>query len=338
MAKVTINDIAKALDVTPSTVSRALTGNKRVSDRTKRLVEDKAIEMGYERNILASSLRKGSTDTVGMIVPLIDRQFFSSAISGAEAILNPAGYNLIIASSHERKEDEHRAITTLMRNQVAGIIISHSLETRSPEAFSDLLRAEIPIIQFDRIFDTMKGAYVSNDNFSGAYLATKHLIKNGYKRVGHLGGDINTNIYSERLAGYRAALNDANIPYDEDIVFLNCTTRDKGFYYMAKALEAHCDALYCAGDYSALGALEYARLNNIKIPEKFGVVGTANETFTEVITPALTSLEQNAFDMGNRAAQTFLDIKAGKIDTTGKPYAITVPMRLIIRESSLRNK
>ncbi len=338
MAKSTINDIAKALNITPSTVSRALSGNTRVSAHTRKLIEEKAAELGYERNLLASSLRKGTTDTVGMIVPRINRQFFSNAISGAEAILNPAGYNLIIVQSHERKDDERRAIQTLMRNQVAGIIISHSLETLTPDSFTDILEAGIPLVQFDRIFPSVKGAFVSNDNFSGAYLATKHLIKNGYKHIGHLGGDTQSNVYSDRLAGFRSALADADMQVDEKLIFTDCITRDKGFYYMAKALESNCDALYCAGDYAALGVIEYARHNNIRIPEDFGVVGTANETFAEVVTPALTTLEQNAFDMGNRAAQAFLNIKSSKVENGEKALAINVPMRLIIRESSIRQQ
>ena len=333
MAKPTINDIAKALGITPSTVSRALAGNTRVSATTRALIEKKAAEIGYERNMLASSLRKGVTDTVGMIVPRINRQFFSNVISGAEAILNPAGYNLIICQSHERREDEKRAIATLLRNQVAGVIVSHSLETVSPDSFKEITEAGLALVQFDRVFPDLESVKVSNDNFAGAYLATKHLIKSGYKRIGHLAGDTISNVYNDRMNGYRSALADAGLQIDESIIFNDSITRDKGFYNMAKALDHGCDALYCAGDYAALGVLEYARHNNINIPNDFGVVGTANENFAELLTPALTTLEQNAFDMGNRAAQAFLDIKAGKVT---QEASITVPMRLIVRDSSTK--
>lgn len=334
MPKPTINDIAKALNITPSTVSRALAGNTRVSAATRALIERKAAELGYERNVLASSLRKGVSDTIGMIVPRVNRQFFSNVISGAEAILNPAGYNLIICQSHERRDDENRAIATLMRNQVAGIIVSHSLETVSPENFREASENGLLLVQFDRVFHGLGGACVVNDNFAGAYLATKHLIKSGYQHIGHLGGDFASNVYGDRLNGYRSALSDAGISVDEDAIFDDSITRDKGFYNMAKALKQGCDALYCAGDFAALGVIEYARHNGINIPDDFGVVGTANENFAELLTPALTTLEQNAFDMGNRAAQAFLDIKAGK-----KPeeQSVIVPMRLIVRDSSVRN-
>ncbi len=333
MARPTINDIAKALNITPSTVSRALAGNTRVSAATRMLIEQKARELGYERNVLASSLRKGSTDTVGMIVPRVNRQFFSNIISGAEAILNPAGYNLIICQSHERREDERRAIMTLMRNQVSGIIISHSLETLTDETLKEVIDSGLALVQFDRVFDSLGGASVVNDNFSGAYVATKHLVKSGYKRIGHLGGDSQSNVYADRLNGYKAALADCGLEVDESIIFSDSITRDKGFYNMAQALEHQCDALYCAGDYAALGVLEYARHNNINIPLDFGVVGTANENFAELLTPSLTTLEQNAFIIGNRAAQAFLDIKNKKVDAEG---SFVVPMRLIVRDSSVR--
>ncbi len=330
--KPTINDIARALNVTPSTVSRALAGSVRVSQATRQLIERKAAELGYERNILASSLRRGSTDTVGMIVPRINRQFFSNIISGAEAVLNPAGYNLIICQTHERREDERRAVATLLRNQVAGILISHSLETTSGEAFEEIGEHDVVVVQFDRSLPEVPGVSVVNDNFTGAYQATKHLIKSGYRRIGHLAGDKQSNVYADRLEGYKTALTDEGIEVDEEIIFADSITRDKGFYNMAQALDRGCDALYCAGDYAALGVMEYARHNNINIPQDFGVVGTANENFAELLTPSLSTIEQNAFDMGNRAAQAFLDIKAKK---TLPESTIVIPTRLIVRESSI---
>ena len=334
MSKPTISDIARALNITPSTVSRALAGNPRVSPTTRALVERKAAELGYERNILASSLRKGTTDTVGLVVPRVNRLFFSNVISGAEAILNPAGYNLVISQSHERKDDERRAVQSLLRNQVAGIIISHSIETTDPADFASMLNSDgVAVVQFDRAFPGVGDVEVVNDNFTGAYVATKHLIDGGYSSIGHLGGDLNSNVYADRRAGYLAALTDAGITPDESLIFEDSTTRDKGFYNAAKALERGCNALYCAGDYAALGVIEYARNRGISIPDEFGVVGTANETFADVVSPALSTLEQNAFEIGSRAAKAFLDIKQGREVADRK---VVVPMRLIIRESSRR--
>lgn len=332
MSKPTISDIAKALNITPSTVSRALAGNPRVSDQTRALVIKKAEELGYERNVLASSLRKGSTDTVGLVVPRINRLFFSDVISGAEAILNPAGFNLIISQSHERRDDERRAVQALLRNQVAGIIISHSLETVDPKAFAQMFEgSDVTLVQFDRTFSGVGDMEVTNDNYTGAHNATKHLIDKGYKRIGHLGGDSSSNVYSERRKGFEDAMAEAGMSIEENLMFDDSITRDKGFYNAAKALERGCDALYCAGDYAALGVIEYARVKGVSIPNELGVVGTANETFADVVTPSLTTLEQNSFEMGSKAAQAFLDIRQGRDITDRK---ISIPMKLMVRDSS----
>ncbi len=330
----TIVDIARELNLHPSTVSRALTGQGRVGEATKDLVFKKAVELGYNCNQVASSLRKGITDTVGMVVPLINRLFFSNVISGAESVLNPAGYNLVVCQTHDRKEDETRVIRNLLRNQVAGMIVSHSLETTNPELLQTVASNGVALVQFDRAFEDLTGTCVVNDNFGGAYAATKHLLENGYTRIGHLGGEFNANVYADRLAGYKKALEEAGIEYDESIIFDHSISRDKGFYNMAKALEKKCDALYCAGDYAALGVMEYARHNNIRIPEDFGVVGTANEIFAELINPSLTSVEQNARDIGILAAEAFLSMREDKAPVKKK---IVVPMKLIVRDSAKRN-
>lgn len=332
MSKPTISDIAKALNITPSTVSRALAGNPRVSEQTRLLVMKKAEEIGYERNVLASSLRKGSTDTVGMVVPRINRQFFSNIISGAESILNPAGFNLIITQSHDRRDDEKRAVQALLRNQVAGIVISHSLETVDQDAFAQLFEgSDVVLVQFDRTFAGIGDMEVTNDNYTGAHNATKHLIERGYKRIGYLGGDTSSNVYIDRCKGFEDAMREAGMEVDETLIFEDSTTRDKGFYNAAKALERGADALYCAGDYAALGVIEYAKAKGVKVPEELGVVGTANEAFTDIVNPSLTTLEQNAFEMGSKVAQAFLDIKQGRDVPERK---ISIPLKLIVRDSS----
>lgn len=334
MSKPTISDIAHALNITPSTVSRALAGNTRVSAATRAAVVKKAEEIGYERNLLASSLRKGTTDTVGLVLPRVNRLFFSNVIAGVEAVLNPAGFNLIISQSHERRDDERRAVQTLLRNQVAGIIISHSLETVDSGAFQQMFNNDdVTVIQFDRSFPGLGDVEVVNDNYQGAKTATKHLIDGGYKHIGHLGGDLTSNVYAERRQGYLDAMREAGFAEDETLIFDDSISRDKGFYNAAKALERGCDALFCAGDYAALGVIEYARIRGISIPGDLGVVGTANETFADVVTPSLSTLEQNAFEMGSKSAQAFLDVRQGRALETRK---VNIPMRLIVRESSRR--
>ncbi len=326
---VTITDIARALGVTPSTVSRALSGSPRVKEETRRAVLQAAEEMGYERNVLASNLRRGRSDIVGIIVPRIYREFFSKVIGGAESILNAAGYSVLICQTHEKKDAEIRALRTLRKNQVAGVLMSHSFETDDPAPILEALGDDIPLVQFDRVFRSLPGAKVVNDNFEGAYAATRHLISNGYRRIGHFAGYKTCELFVERYLGYRKALEDCDMAYDEAIVFEDTIVRETGREAALRALELGCDAIYSAGAFSALGALEAIKEKGVRIPEDFGLVGTSNESFTEVTSPSLTTLDQHAYEIGQTAAKAFL---------FGSHATTVVSMELDIRESSSKNK
>lgn len=333
MKKITINDIAKALSVTPSTVSRALAGNTRVSLKTRNLVNEKAREMGYQPNVIAASLRKGKSDTVGMIVPRVNRHFFSNVISGVEEILNPAGYNLVICQSGENASKEEKAVETLLRNQVGGIILSLSVQTQSYDHLEEVVRRRIPLVQFDRINSNVPGAKVINDNYTGAYLATKHLLKAGYKRIAHFAGERKLKAYQERYEGYLKAMQEVNCNLEEGFIYENVITRQAGHESILQVLEEGVmDAVFCAGDYSALGALDGLKERGVLVPNDFGVVGFANEPFAELMYPSLSSVEQNAFEIGNRAAAAMIKSMEGEI----VEEEFLVPVRLIVRQSSKR--
>jgi len=324
---VTITDIARALGVTPSTVSRALSGSPRVKEETRRLILEAAREMGYEPNVLASNLRRGRSNIVGIIVPRIYREFFSNVIGGAESILNAAGYHVMICQTHEKKDAEIEALHALRKHQVACVMLSHAIETTDPLPIAEAL-GSIPLVQFDRVFRTLPGAKVVNDNFESAYAATRHLIANGYRRIGTLAGFTSCEAFVDRFRGYRKALEDSGLPFDESIVFPESIVRQTGYDACMKAVDAGCDALYSAGDFSALGAMDALRARGLSVPRDFGVVGTADETFASLMSPSLTSLSQHAYDMGRAAAKAFLF----------QSQATTViSMELHIRESSNRN-
>ena len=324
---VTITDIAKALGVTPSTVSRALAGSERVKEETRRAVEEMAESMGYERNVMASNLRRGRSDIVGIIVPRINREFFSNVIGGAESVLETAGYNTLICQTMEQLDHEVKALRALRNNRVAGVLMSHSIESADGSHIVEILGDEIPLVQFDRVFDDLPGAKVVSTNFDGSYKATKHLADNGYRKIGTVAGYLTAGIFTQRLAGYRKALEDSGMPYDDSIVFKDSIVRETGYNAALKALEAGCDALYCVGDFAALGAVEALKKKGVSIPRDFGIVGTANETFTSLISPSLSSLGQNPLEMGRRTALAFLE---------GMTETVSIPMVLHIRESSNR--
>ena len=207
------------------------------------------------------------------------------------------------------------------------MLMSHSIESADGSHIVEILGDEIPLVQFDRVFDDLPGAKVVSTNFDGSYKAAKHLADNGYRKIGTVAGYLTAGIFTQRLAGYRKALEDSGMPYDDSIVFKDSIVRETGYNAALKALEAGCDALYCVGDFAALGAVEALKKKGVSIPRDFGIVGTANETFTSLISPSLSSLGQNPLEMGRRTALAFLE---------GMTETVSIPMILHIRESSNR--
>ncbi len=333
MKKVTINDIAKKLGVTPSTISRALADNKRVSQATRDKVKRMAHEMGYQPNLMASSLRKGKSDLIGMIVPRINRHFFSNIISGVEEILNPAGYSLLIMQSHEKLESEIKAVHSLMRNRVGGIIISLSVETNRFEHLQGVVDANVPLVQFDRVCKDLKGPKIVNDNVTGAYLATKYLLHSGYKRIAHFSGNKMINVYGERIIGYKKAIAEELGEVDESLILEDTITRDSGLETIQKVIkEKEIDAVFCAGDYSAFGVFEGLKELEVEFPGKFGLVGFGNEPFAEMLHPSLSSIEQEGREIGRIAAQEMIDAINGDLHNIER----VVPVEFKERESSKR--
>lgn len=324
----TITDIANALGITPSTVSRALAGNPRVKEETRIAVEKMARKLGYERNVVAANLRKGKSHIVGIVVPRIHREFFSNVIGGAEAVLNQAGYNVLICQTMESLEAEIKALKTLRNYRVAGVLLSHAIVDTNSNHVKEILE-DTPLVQYDRVFADLPGAKIVGANCEGAFQATMHLIEQGYKRIGTIAGYMTSQAYVERLAGYRLALESAGMPFDSSIVYENAIVRETGYEAGLKAIEAGCDALYSAGAFSALGALDAAKEKGIRVPEDFGIVGTANEGFTALLTPSLSTLNQHPFEMGETAARAFLE---------GSRETQVIPMELIVRQSSKKKQ
>lgn len=324
----TITDIANALGITPSTVSRALAGNPRVKEETRIAVEKMAKMLGYERNVVAANLRKGQSHIVGIVVPRINREFFSNVIGGAERVLNQAGYNTLICQTLESFEAEIKALRTLKNYRVAGVLLSHAIDAINGKHVKEILE-DTPLVQFDRVFPDLPGAKIVGANCEGAFQATMHLIQTGYKRIGTIAGYMTSQAYVERLAGYRLALESAGIPFDKSIVYENAIVRETGYEAGLKAIEAGCDALYSAGAFSALGATDALKEKGIRVPEDFGVVATSNEGFTSLMSPALSTLNQHPFEMGETAARAFLE---------GSRETQVIPMELIVRQSSKKQQ
>lgn len=336
--KVTIYDISKKLNISAATVSRALNNNPKISQKTKELVLKTAKEMNYIQNRLAQSLKSGKTFNVGVVLPYIDRKFFSSVISGIEEELSPRGYHVIICQTHEDVNNEIRNIDALLNTQIDGIFISISKTTEDTRHFQRVLNTKTPLIFFDRKKDLPGFSSVTLDDFKGAFLATEHLIQQGCKKIVHFKGDSDLEIYTKRKEGYLAALKKYNIPVNEDLIVPVSSTIKAGATAINQLWKGDekPDGIFSAGDYSALGAIQKLKQLGARIPQEVCVIGFGNEPFTKHMEMPISSVDQTPLEMGKIAAKVFLEQIEGSQTLTIEKKVVLAP-KLCIRSSSNRN-
>ncbi|MFW0714657.1 LacI family DNA-binding transcriptional regulator [Pedobacter sp. N23S346] len=305
--KTTIYDIAKALNITVSTVSRALSGFPAISEATRKAVIETAEKLNYSPNKLASALKSGKTHIIGVIVPSVQAHFFASIIHCIEDGLKDSGYRVIIYQSNESVENEINGVRTLLEAQVDGIMASMSLETQDVSHFAEIVKQNKPLILFDRVNETLAVPTITLDDFKAGYMATQHLIDQGYSKIAFITTIHQIKIFNDRLKGYKAALRDNHLPVlDEYIVFGGLSIKD-GRFGAGKLMrsENKPDAVVAGDDFTALGVIK--KLKEIgKTPPEVGVIGFANEAFSAYITPNLSTIDQHAQQMGTECAKMFL--------------------------------
>lgn len=333
----TIHDIARELEISASTVSRALNNNPRISLKTKEKIKAVADRLGYRPNTLASNLRNKKSNTIGIVVPLINRHFFSSVISGVEDIAFKAGYNVVISQSNDLAAKEISIVQSMFSNRVDGLIISIAMQSTSFEHLKLFKKKQIPLVFFDRAVPEIDTDKIVVDDFDGAFRVTQHLIEQGYQRIAHLAGPQNLTTYLDRKNGYIEALRKNNITFDESLINVSTLTSEDGVTAIEKlmALPNPPDAIFCGNDTTALSVMIYLRDKGIRIPEDFGIVGFSNEPFSKVVSPAISTILQPGFAMGQKAAELIIS----KIENKDRTYqTITLPTELIIRDSSNRKR
>ncbi|PCI35126.1 MAG: LacI family transcriptional regulator [Flavobacteriaceae bacterium] len=333
--RTTIKDIANVLGITPSAVSRALNDNPRISDKTKIAVQQVAKNLNYEPNQLASALRSGKSNLVGVIVPRANSNFFSSIVENIETVLNKQGYNVIMTQSNESYEKECRSIDALIQTQVDGIIASMANETTNLDYYKKIKSKGIPLVLFDRGEDEIEVDYVGIDDYKTSHLIVDHLVEKKCKRIAHIAGFKHKRIYKNRLIGFRDALEKHNLPVDEDLIIESNLRVEDGRRIMKQLLNApnRPDAIYAAGDYAALGALQVLKEENIKVPDEIALVGFSNEPFTSLTSPSISTIDQKSDEMGKIAAKALLK----RMKDSSEKVAIEIvhlKPELIIRESS----
>ncbi len=336
--KITIHDIAAKLGISASTVSRALNGHSRISKNTRDLIKKTAIELNYKPNNLASSFRKGKSNSIGIIIPRINRHFFSNTISGMESITNPAGYNLMICQTNESAEEEAKSILNLISSRVDGIIMSVSVETKDTKHIEAAISEGIPVVQFDRISPQLDIDKVINDNKTASYLITNHLINQGYKNIVHCAGPQHNTVYFDRLNGYKQAMKKAKLNLQIVNMAENLTRHDGADLAKKWIQEGNIpEAISTSSDYLSLGIYIELKKAGYKIPEDVAITGFSNEPFTEYLEPGITTLEQHGLEMGKSAAKLLIE----RLTSTRKiPVSrmITIQPELLVRGSTLRSE
>ncbi|OJZ06506.1 LacI family DNA-binding transcriptional regulator [Sphingobacterium sp. 40-24] len=334
--KTTIYDIARALGVTVSTVSRALNNVPTISEATRKLVLDKAKELNYSVNKLASSLSSGKSNTIGVIVPTMQIHFFAEAVHSIEKELKKHNYSLLLYQSNESFEDEVNGVKTLLEAQVDGIIASLSLETQETSHFQEVINQRKCLIIFDRTHKNIPAPVVKLDDFKAGYLATQHLIEQDYRNIAFITTDKEIAIFQDRFHGFEAALKEAQLPQQEEFIVrgdLSIEAGIKGTEQILKS-EIRPDAFIGGDDFTAVGIIQALKSANIAIPAT-GVIGFANQTFSSFITPTLSSIDQQANKMGEECAKLFLKMVKQKNPYEAIEQIVLDPL-LVKRKSTNR--
>ena len=340
MKTVTLKDIAEQLNISVTTVSKALKNYPDVSKKTKLQVKELAKTLNYKPNTFAVNLRTKESKTIGFIIPVIVHHFFSNVIKGIISKAEKKGYLVIILQSNESYELEKKQIDLLLSQRVDGLLISLANGTADFNHLNEIINLGKPLVMFDKIAKIVNCSKVIIDDRKAAYLATQHLIDTGCKRIAHFRGALLPQNSIDRFLGYKKALLDNNLTYDPSLVYI-CQCGDMSFEEgkenAQKLLKDHndVDGIFINTDLVAIGALTEFNKQGVKIPKDISIVGFSNWFMSSVISPTLTTIDQPGYQMGKTAfKQLYKEIKAKKNKKTKAPKIITLETELIKREST----
>ena len=337
--EITIYDLATKLSLSPATVSRGLKDHHAINKNTKKKIMDMAEKMGYRSNTFASNLRKKKTNTIGVIIPRLNSHFVSSVLAAMEKVSNDSGYNIIISQSMEAVSKEIVNAKTMFDNRVDGLLVSLAYDTDNIDHFEKFTKKGIPVIFFDRVYETNDSVCIVIDNFKNAYDVTHHLLEQGCTRIMHITGNLKRNVYYDRFNGYKKALKDAGIPFKEELLLSGELNEIAGADAAEKilAMKKLPDAIFVSNDICAASCMRVLKQNGIRIPEDIAIAGFNNDPISRIVEPNITTVNYPAYQMGEIAATNLINHLNGvsNIHTTNK---IVIKSELLIRESSVKKK
>ena len=343
--QITLADIARELNVSPATVSRALKDHPDISEETREKVKKLAKELHYRPNTIAQGLRKQESKIIGVIIPEIVHHFFSSVISGIMEYAYKAGYRVMLCQSMEMYEKEAEDVEALFSSRVDGILISLANETKDYTHLEEVRNYGVPVVSFDKVCHTLENhSMVMIDDFEGAYNIVTHLLENGFRRIAHIHGPLNPITSQNRLNGYRKALKDFNIPGEEAYVKgCQLVTQEEGYNFTKEliSLPNPPDAIFAVTDLVAIGAMVAIKEAGLSIPNDIAVVGYSDWAMASVVEPALTTVSQPGFEMGSLAAKLLIEEIQYINEENEAPYRhkkMTLKTEVKIRQSSIRKR
>ena len=332
--KVTIEDIAEEVGYSANTVSRALNDKSEIKQETKDLILKTAEEMGYRPNRVAQRMRAQKTGILGVVVANNANPFFSRVVKGIESAAADRGYNIILKDSDESPEKEEEAIKIMLSEQVDGLLIS---PVNSEKSNITKVSEDLPLVSFARHFKNLKNDFVLIDDLEGGYLATNHLIENGYQEIALLNGPLNELSAQERLEGYKKAITESGGEPDPELIYDGVLTMDQGYRAGKKILNSDCppDAVHTFSDFVALGFMKAAEEASLRIPEDIGIVGFDDIPFCSYSRVPLSTIHVPIKEIGEESVIILLNriqnqAKSEDLETN----QVRLEPELIVRGSS----
>jgi len=333
----TISDVAKVLGVAPSTVSRAMNGHTDINANTRQAILEVARQLDYQPNLLAQSLKSSETNTIGVVIPDIERPFFATAVSGIQQVAAEAGYRVMICQSKESYQTEVSNVQALVASRVDGLLICHSRETENFDHVKAPASRGIPVVHFDRVSDEVDSAKVILDDWHAAFILTEHLIEQGCRRIAILAGPESLLISRQREAGYLSALQKHGLPVlDELRAHINFRPEAaEAALATWLALPEPPDAIFAINYTNAFDLILALKQRNLRVPQDVAIVGFGDEFLAALIEPGLTTIDLHPYRIGQQAARLFLEQVQQKEHF--QPRTFVIAGDLVVRQSSLKN-
>lgn len=334
---ITIREVAKSLDISVATVSRALRDTYDVSPATREKVLEKVRELNYKPNYSAIGLSQGKTHNIGIVLPIVTNYYFSTVITGIQEIAYNKDYNIILYLTNDSPIKELQILQNLPLGSFDGLLVSTSLGPGAAGHYRNIIDNGFPIVFFDRAVAGIKTSKVLQDDFNGAFEATKHLIQNGYARIAHITGPPELTITQKRLQGYKTALAKYKLPVNRDWIIHSGFSQEWGEKDTEQLvmIKERPDAIFAVNDRKAIGAMITLKKSNIQIGNQMGVVGFTNDPISRIINPSLTTIEEPALEVGRKSCDLLIKHLTKKYF---EPEEIILHGKLQIRESTKRKE